>query len=290
MDIKVLRNFLVVVQEGSITRAAELVQMTQSTLSRQMIGLEQELGVQLLSRRKHRVALTDSGMIFRRRAQEIVTLAEKAQEEMQRTQEVVTGEIPVGCNELQSMSELSEIIHVFRKKFPLITFDIRSGNNSDVLDWLDRGIVDIGLLGEPVNVERLSRLRMEQQDEWGILLSVNHPLAGRERVTAESLAGIPMITIRDDVIHSELTSWSGAYANRMVPIMHYNLLSNAAALIQDDESIAVCAKPAFSYPGLRFLPLDPPLRLGALLAWKGQQIFSKATQAFLNHLKLHYGS
>lgn len=147
-----------------------------------------------------------------------------AQDEILQAKSNLTGEIAIGCNESQSMSELAGKINTFRKRNPLIAFDIRSGNNSDVKEWLDRGIVDIGLLGEPVNVEKYSYIRMKMKDEWGILLSEKHPLAAQEKLRAKDLAGVPMVTIRDDVIHSELKNWSGKSADRMVPVMHYNLL------------------------------------------------------------------
>lgn len=285
MDIQVLSNFLVVAREGNITKAAELVHLTQSTLSRQMIGLEKELGVTLLDRQKYRVVLTEEGMLFRRRAQEIVSLSDMAKDELIRTNEEILGEVAIGCNESQSMSSLADRIVAFRKRHPMITFDIRSGNNSDVKEWLDHGIVDVGLLGEPVDVTKYSYVRMPEKDEWGVLLSEHNPLAKEESLAAKDLVGIPMITIRDEVIHSELTSWSGKYAGRMVPIMHYNLLSNAAALIADDKIVAICARPSCDFKGLTFRPFEPELKLGSLLAWKEQQVFSKATTAFLSFLK-----
>lgn len=285
MDIQVLNNFLVVAREGNITKAAELVHLTQSTLSRQMMNLEKEVGAKLLDRQKYSVVLTEEGMLFRRRAQEIVTLSDLARDELNQAAEELSGEINIGCNESQSMAELAGFITAFRERHPLVSFDIRSGNNSDVKDWLDRGIVDIGLLGEPVNVEKYSYVRMTKKDEWGILLSEKNPLSEHVAIKAKDLAGVPMVTIRDEVIHSELTSWSGKYAGRMVPIMHYNLLSNAAALIADESCVAVCARPSCEFEGLVFRPFDPVLMLGSLLAWKEQQVFSKATTAFLEFLK-----
>ncbi len=285
MDIQVLSNFLVVAREENITRAAELVHLTQSTLSRQMMNLETELGVQLFERQKYSVILTEEGLMFRRRAQEIVSLSEMAKDELVQAGEEIKGEISIGCNESQSMASLAEKIVAFREKHPLTTFNIRSGNNSDVKDWLERGIVDIGLLGEPVDVTKYSYVRMPEKDQWGVLMAENNPLAEKATLKAKDLAGVPMITIRDEVIHSELTSWSGKYASRMIPIVHYNLLSNAASLIADDQSVAVCARPSCEFSGLQFRPFEPTLELGSLLAWKEQQAFSKATAAFLDFLK-----
>lgn len=285
MDIQILSNFLVVAREENITRAAEFMHLTQSTLSRQMMNLESELGVQLLERQKYSVILTEEGLMFRRRAQEIVSLSEMAKDELVQAGEEIKGEISIGCNESQSMASLAEKIVTFREKHPLITFNIRSGNNSDVKDWLERGTVDIGLLEEPVDVTKYSYVRMPEKDEWGVLMAENNTLAGKAALKAKDLAEVPMITIRDEVVHSELTSWSGKYASRMIPIVHYNLLSNAAALIADDKSVAVCARPSCAFSGLTFRPFEPELKLGSLLAWKEQQVFSKATAAFIDFLK-----
>ncbi len=285
MDLRVLRYFLIVAREENITRAARLLHMTQPTLSRQLMQLEEELGVKLFQRGKHNIYLTQAGMLFRRRAQELVNLADKAKAELQQSDQELTGEIAIGCNESQSMNELADQISAFRRIHPLVKFTLRSGNNGDIREWLDQGTVDFGILIEPAEVARYSYLRMRHQDCWGILVHTSEPLAQRSSVHAEDLVDVPLITILDESIHNALSIWSGKFADRMQPIVHYNLLSNAATLVARREGVAICPKPNCQYAEVTFVPFAPAFRLGAMLAWKNQRIFAKASEAFIQYLR-----
>lgn len=285
MDIRILNYFLIVAREENITKAAQLLHITQPTLSRQLMQLEEELGVKLFGRGKHNIFLTEEGLIFRRRAQELVNLAEKSKQELSQVGEKLTGEIVIGCNETQSMNELTEKIRGFRVKHPLVKFVLQSGNNDEIREQLDGGSIDIGLLTEPVDAEKYTHIRLKQQDSWGVLVAQNSPLSANTVVHSEDLIGVPLITILDETIHSELSSWSGKNADMMIPIVHYNLLSNAAPLVAKGEGAAVCSKPNCSFKDLKFIPFEPPLLLGSLLAWKSHQTFSKASAAFIEYLK-----
>lgn len=243
MDLRILNYYLVVAREENITKAAQLLHMTQPTLSRQLMQLEEELGVKLFQRGKHNIYLTQAGMLFRRRAQELVNLADKAKTELQQSDQELTGEIAIGCNESQSMNELANQISAFRQIHPLVKFTLRSGNNGDIREWLDQETVDFGILVEPAEVARYSYLRMQHQDRWGILVHTSEPLAQQPSVRAEDLVDVPLITILDESIHNALSIWSGKFADRMRPIVHYNLLSNAATLVARREGVAICPKP-----------------------------------------------
>ena len=128
-------------------------------------------------------------------------------------------------------------------------------------------------------------LRLEQKDLWGVLVSDNGKFASSDSVTAKELAGIPMITIMDESIHSELTSWSGRYAARMNPVAHYNLISNAAMLVKGTENVAVCAEPVCKYDGVKFIPFSPSLSMGSFVAWKRTTFQSKLEAAFLQYIR-----
>ena len=170
MELRVLRYFLVVAREENITRAAALLHVTQPTLSRQMIQLEEELGVKLFHRGKYHVLLTDDGILLRRRAQEIVDLAEKTEREFHRQEGELTGEVAVGAGETSSMTDLSKKIAAFRQEHPLVRFSMYSATADDIKDRLENGLLDLGLLAEPVNIGRYSFLRMPKRDQWGVWL------------------------------------------------------------------------------------------------------------------------
>lgn len=285
MDIRILNYFLIVAREENITKSAKLLHITQPTLSRQLMQLEEELEVKLFQRGKHNIYLTEEGLLFRRRAQELVNLADRAKLELSQTSQKLTGEIAIGSNESQNMWELSKMISGFRDEHPLVKFVLRSGNNNEIREWLDQGSIDIGLLVEPVEADKYTYFRLSHQDQWGVLVHKESLLAERGVIHSKDLLGVPLITIMDDTIHSELSSWSGKNADMMVPIVHYNLLSNAATLVKSQKGAAVCAKPNCNYDELIFIPFEPELKLGSLIAWKGHQTFSKASTAFIEYMK-----
>lgn len=146
------------------------------------------------------------------------------------------------------------MINGFRVKYPKVTFIIKSGSNIELREWLEQGIIDAGLFVEPMDTTNYNFLRLEKKDLWGVLVSDNGKFTDSDSITAKKLVRIPMITIMDESIHSELTSWSGKYAVKMNPIVHYNLISNAAAFVKGSENVAVCAEPVCKFDGVKFIP------------------------------------
>lgn len=284
MNLQVLNYFLIIAREENITKAAQLLHITQPTLSRQIMQLEDELGVKLFKRGKHNICLTEEGMLFRRRAQEMINLADKTKAELQQSSQNLTGEIFIGCNESQSMNELADKIRQFRCLYPLVKFILRSGNNDDIRQWLEQGNIDFGILIEPAEIARYSYLRMKEYDLWGILVHESEALAEKSVIHAADLIDVPLITIMDETIHSALSVWSGKLANRMMPIARYNLLANAAPLVFRREGVAICPKPNCRYERIKFIPFEPEFRLGATLVWKKQQVFAKVSKTFIRFL------
>ena len=181
MELRVLQYFLVVAREENITKAASLLHITQPTLSRQLIQMEEELGVKLFRRGKHNILLTEDGMLLRRRAQEIVDLAEKTVKELGHGEEAVSGEISIGCGETKNMKLLSEMIASFQKKYPDVSFHIYTAIADDVKERLEQGILDMGLLLEPVEISRYQYVRMPLKEKWQVLMRRDSPLAEKLR-------------------------------------------------------------------------------------------------------------
>ena len=167
MELRVLRYFLAVAREENITKAAAMLHLTQPTLSRQLMQLEDELGVQLFHRSRYHIVLTDEGMLLRRRAQELVDLADKTVREFAAQETELMGEIAIGAGESRSMTFLSRAIRTFREQYPKVTFRIFSANADDVKERLDTGLLDMGLLTEPVDVGKYAFCRMQEKDRWG---------------------------------------------------------------------------------------------------------------------------
>ena len=200
MELRVLNYFLMVAREENITRAAQLLHVTQPTLSRQLMQLEEELGVQLFHRGKHSVRLTEEGMLLRRRAQELVSLSEKTKQELQCREEVPAGEIAIGCGETKSMSLLSSSMVSFRERYPLVQFSIYSAIADDIKERIEKGLLDMGLLVEPVDISKYEYIRLPVKERWGVLVREDSPLARKASVTPEDLLDIPLIMSRREPV------------------------------------------------------------------------------------------
>ena len=228
MDIRVLNYFLMVAREENITRASQLLHITQPTLSRQLMQLEEELGVKLFQRSNHSIYLTNDGLLFRRRAQEIVNLADKAQAELKQDTDVLSGNIAIGCGEMRSAQEIAKLITDFQNIYPFVQFELYSGNNENIKERMEQGTLDLGLLLEPVNVVKYDFIRMRTKEQWGVLIHKDNPLSKKQVIYPGELVGTKVITIHlDTPVHHELASWSGDFAKEMESCANYNLLYNA---------------------------------------------------------------
>lgn len=286
MDIRVLEYFLMVAREENITKAAQFLHITQPTLSRQLMQLEEELGTKLFERTNHSVTLTDEGFLFRRRAQDIVSLAEKARQEITQNQENVSGIISIGCNELRSVQELARAMTVFQERFPKVKFELYSGSNEEIQERLEQGSLDMGLFIEPVRLEKYTTIPMRTKERWGVLLHQDVPLALQDAIRPGDLVGTLVFTIHINTPeHSELVKWSGEFAKDMDFSANYNVLHNAVIMARERKGAVICLEQDCYYSEMKFLPLDPPLYVGSVLAWKEGQIISKATKAFIQFLQ-----
>ena len=285
MELRVLRYFLAVAREEKITRAAALLHLTQPTLSRQLMQLEEELGVQLFHRSRYRIVLTDEGMLLRRRAQELVELADKTAEEFRR-QPQLRGEISIGSGDLEGMSLLSELLASFRALHPQVTYRIQSGNADQIKERLEQGTLDLGLLMEPVDISRYDIVRLPVKERWGVYVRQDHPLAEKPALTPEDLAGVPLIITMRGPVQKELERWFGPCAQRLEIAATGDLPYNSAQLARAGVGAFLTIGLHCSYEGLCFRPLMPALESGTVLAWKRTGIYPPAMAALLEHVKI----
>lgn len=285
MELRVLRYFLAVAWEENITRAAALLHITQPTLSRQLSQLEEELGVTLFRRSRHSIVLTEEGQLLRRRAEEIVALADKTTRELTHQEAELTGEVAIGCGETQSMSVLSQQIRAFRQTHPQVRFRIYSANADDIKARLEKGLLDLGLLTEPVEIGRYSFLRMPRKDRWGVLLPKDHPLAGQTGVTPRDLVGLPLLVSGRETVRAEVASWFGEAYDRIEIAATYNLILNAANMVKNGVGVALCFYLENLSDALAFVPLAPKLETGTVLAWKKDLTSSGAAAVFLRQVR-----
>ncbi len=288
MEIRVLKYFLTVAGEGSISRAAETLHITQPTLSRQLSALEEELGVRLFSRGSRRIALTDEGMLLRRRAEEIVELADRTAAELPGRSGELEGTVTVGTGEVAGAEVLARLCGTFREKHPKVTFDLYTAAADAVKERMERGLTDVGLLMEPVDLEKFAFIRLPARERFVLLMRPDDPLAEKASVTREDAAGLPLILPRRLNVQSELANWFGSRFETLNVAFTGNLPTNKLPVVHQGWAYAIVAEgipDAWNPAYVVSRPLEPELTVGAVLAWKRGQPFSRAAEAFLEHIR-----
>lgn len=284
MEIRVLKYFLMAAREENITKAANLLHLTQPTLSRQLMQLEEELGVTLFKRSKHRIILTEDGMLLRRRAEEIVSLAEKTKDDFLHKTAHLTGTVAIGSGELRSSRYLMQLISDFQKTNPLVQFTLYSGNSDNIKERIERGLLDIGLLQKPVDVTKYSYVYTPVKEQWGILLREDSPIANKKLISPKDLLGMSVIMPERKLIQNELRNWLGQYEKDIRIIANGNLQYNMAILAHETGSCVITLDMECNYAGMRFIPLFPTIESETVLAWKKTQAFSPASAAFIEYI------
>ncbi len=292
MEIRVLRYFLTVVREESITKAAEVLHITQPTLSRQLAQMEEEIGVKLFDRGSRKIRLTNEGILLRRRAEEILQLVDKAEQELVEQEEQVEGKISIGCGEIASVQLLSELFGNFHRKYPRVTFDIFTATADLVKEQMDKGLLDLGLLLEPIDMEKYDFIRMSRKERWVVLMPPNDPLAEKEFITASDLLELPLILPRRMQVQSELASWFGDHYKNLNVLFTSNLSTNGAVIVNQGLAYSLViegAVPFWDSSKIAYRPLYPELRATSVLAWKRGQPFSLAATKFIELAKCFLG-
>lgn len=287
MDIRVLEYYLMVAREESITKAAGLLHVTQPTLSRQLMQLEEELGVKLFNRTNHSIVLTDEGLILKRRAQEIVSLSNKTKQDLTSESTEISGEIAIGCGEFQSISVLVDIMKRFREANPLVTFKIFSSNSTSIKERIESGLLDLGLIFDYVDISKYEYVRVPQDEEWGVLVPDSSELADKEFVTPEDIRELPLIISERSLLDNDLADWIGKGYEELNIICTYNLMYNAAMMVAGQMGVAGCIRLGCEYEGTRFIPARPKVENRAVFAWKKASIQSKAVTAFIDFLEIY---
>lgn len=287
MDIRVLEYYLIVAREESITKAAAILHVTQPTLSRQLMQLEEELQVKLFNRTSHSVVLTEDGLLFKRRAQEIVALSEKTKRDFIRGNRELSGEIGIGCGEFRSIQIIAQIMKEFKKEHPFVTFQIYSGNSSNIKERIESGILDIGVILDYVDIRKYEYVRIPLSEEWGVLVREDSPLAAMEYVTPEDIWELPLIISERSMRDNELADWIGKKYEDLNIVSTYNLMYNAAIMVANGMGVAGCIKLDCRYEGTRFVPARPSVKNNSVFAWKKALSQSQAVSSFIEFSRIY---
>lgn len=288
MDIRLLKYFVATAQTGNITRAAEQLHITQPTLSRQLKELETSLQLDLLHRDHKQITLTEAGILFMHRAKEIIALEERTLRELKEQKGQLAGTIGIGCVETCASVLLAELLQAFRKEHPSVRFEIYSADSNDIKEKLDRGILDLGILLEPVEAAKYDFFHLPCSETWGVVLPTEHPLADREFLTKEDIKGLPLSVPRRTIVQEEIAHWLGIPADSLNLVASQNLLTNGLLLAKAGIACIICVEGAFSMrpvEQLVFRPFHPLRKTGHMMAHRKNHILSRTAMAFLDFVQ-----
>ena len=292
MEIRVLKYFLAVAKEGSITKAANYLHLTQPTLSRQLQDLERELGQKLLIRGQHNVTLTSEGHTLRQRAEEIIDMVDKTEQEFRSIKDVIAGTVYIGSGESHTIRLITDIIKDVQTEYPEIKFDLVSGNAQDITEKLDKGLLDFAVLIEPIDISKYDYLTLPEKDRWGVVMKKDSPLAKKKSITYKDLKDLPLIfskhVERQNPSDSDFMKWFNGGFEDFNIVGTYNLIYNAGLMAESGIGYVVGLDKllnTMNNSNLTFRSLCPVLESGLNIVWKKGQIFSKPSKVFLEKLK-----
>ena len=284
MELRVLQYFLAVTREQSISGAAEALHLSQPTLSRQLKEMEEELGKQLLIRGNRRVTLTEEGMILRKRAEEIMELVHKAESEIALADDAIAGDVTIGAAESESVRFLVQTAKALREPYPSIHLHIISGDKISVLESLDRGLIDFGLISGVFDASKYDSLAVPMQDHIGVLMRRDAPLARKAAITREDLLPLPLIVSRQMLLDQSMAEVFGPDASKLNIVGSYNLLYNGSLMVDEGLGYALCYDNIINVSGncnLCFRPLCPDIQQEMHVVWKKYQVLARAAEKFL---------
>ncbi len=287
MEIRVLRYFLEIARTGNMSRAAETLHVSQPTLSKQMKELEQELGKKLFRRGSVGLALTDEGMLLRKRAEDILDMVDKTTDEFHALDTVTGGEVHIGCAESHQIKYLARIIKEFREEYPLFRYHLTSGNTEQVVERLDRGLIDFAVIVEPPNLSKYNYIEVPETNTWGLVLKKDDPLATKSSIDIDDLIGLPIICSAQ-AMQFDIPRWCGEKADMLDLTGTINLAYNGSVFVKEGVGYMLSFDNLIdtgTNSPLTFRPLNPPLETKMYVIWKKYQVFTPIAELLIDEMK-----
>ena len=287
MEFRVLEYFLAIAREGSFSKAAKQLHITQPTLSRQISDLEKEIGKVLFIRGKKQVSLTEDGVFLFNRAKEIVSLKDKTLIEFSKNDDNVYGDVYIGGGESLGMSLIAKTIKLTQDKYPNIRFHLFSGNAESVVEKLERGLIDFGILINSCVTDKYEHIKLGVCDQLGVLMRKDDVLANKNTISISDITNKPLIVSAQESLENIAKNNYEFNELTKKAICTYNLLYNASLLVREKVGYCICIDNIINTKGsdLIFKPLEPRIDVKLILVYKKYNIFSKAASIFLDLLK-----
>lgn len=289
MELRLLKYFWTIAEEGTISQAAEVLHITQPTLSRQLKELEDELGTALFFREKRKMVLTEAGRFLKSRSEEIIHLTDQTTKEFEdRKKELFSGHFTIGCVEADNSDTLAMMLEEFISDFPQVYFHIHSGTSDDITDRLEKGLLDLAILLEPIATENYYTVPLPRKEKWGLLTSAESFLAQKEALKKEDVYGIPLLISQRPEVQNMLSDWLETEIDKLTIVGTYNLIFNVFSLVDNRVGSAITIEGSVSnrkMDTLKFIPLEPIIETNCVLVWKKNRVLSPPVNELISRFK-----
>ena len=292
MEIRALRYFLAAAREENMTRAAELLHVTQPTLSRTIRALEEELGKKLFVRHSFNISLTDEGLLLRDRAEDLVTMADKIEREFLSLDNISGGELYLGLAESYQIRYLARELHALKRTYPSLRYHITSGDTEQVTEKLDKGLLDFAVLCSTPDAAKYDSIPFPEGDLWGVILPENDPLAKKETIAVDDLFGLPLFT-SEQGWNGDIKTWAGEGFDRLHLEGSSRLSYNASLFVREGLGYQLTFAHLVNTSresGLVFRPLSPALPVRLYLIWNKYQTFTPIAERFLAQVRASFAA
>ncbi|MDM5042998.1 LysR family transcriptional regulator [Pediococcus acidilactici] len=294
MEIRTLKYFWTIAEEGTISKAAKALHITQPTLSRQLRELENELGTSLFIRGRRKLQLTDAGLFLKTRAEEILQLTQQTNLEFEnRRKQLFSGRIAIGCVEADNSDTLALILEKFVQDYPQVTFTVYSGTSDDITTRLDKGLLDVAVLLKPVATEKYGEITLPRTERWGLLVSKDSSWAKKNAIQPADLREMPLFIAQRPEVRQLVTKWSGIDYAQLKVVGNFNLIFNVLALVkrQVGQAFGIEGATAQIRPeGVKFIPLQPEVKTNCVLVWQRERNLTPVVNEFINYFKDAFGA
>ena len=287
MEIRTLRYFLAVAREENMSRAAEQLHVTQPTLSKALKSLEDELGKKLFLRHSFSIALTEEGELLRSRAEDLISMADKIEQEFSALDDITGGDIYFGLAESYQIRYLAREVHAFKKLYPDLRYHITSGDTEQVTEKLDKGLLDFAVICETPDEKKYRHILFPECDHFGAVFSLASPLAQKERITAEDLAGLPLFT-SEQSWENDIRPWAKEAFSALRLEGSFRLAFNGSLFAREGLGVLLTLNNLIDTSpesGLLFRPLYPRLEMKMYLIWNKYQSFTPIAERFLKQIR-----
>ena len=287
MEIRSLRYFLAVAREENMTRAAELLHVTQPTLSRTMRALEEELGKKLFTRHSFHISLTEEGLLLRDRAEDLVTMADKIEQEFLSLDDITGGELYFGLAESYQIRYLARTLRTLKNSYPGLRYHITSGDTEQVTEKLDKGLLDFAVLCDEPDPRKYNSVLFPEGDIWGMILPEDDPLARQETIRVDDLIGLPLFT-SEQGWEGDIRRWAGSRFEALHLEGSSRLAYNASLFVREGLGYQLSFRHLVDTSegsGLVFRPLFPPAEVSLYLIWNKYQTFTPIAERFLAQVR-----